>query len=319
MEVSMTTDESWKELRSAYYELQLGLARTHIVTLLAEHLLDKFPHNLPQSVKVALGDWFRSAESFARQRLSNGESEREPHAQQGDSTNVIPFPTHDAKAIESLSGAIFHLILIRGSAYPAKSRPQDLFEETFGRTLLAQELVMVLAYFEAFITDATAAIYRARPDALAPDRKIDVRTLLGLGSWESLIEFLANDAASGMGKTLLDRIQRLGEYLKIGPLATDAEMLILQYIVQVRHAVVHSGGCVTSEFLKRTGLTDLLPGQPIPLSLDLVSEASGMLGAIAGRLVWKVSGEIYDKSPMEDVGYFVGKVPWDGEDESVEG
>ena len=137
---------------------------------------------------------------------------------------------------------------------------------------------MGVAHFEAFVTDATKAVYAAKPELMAPDLSLDARTLLGLGSWDAVLKHLASVSARSTRRgSLLDRVERLAARLGIEPIATSDEAATLRRLIQARHAIVHGGGRVTREYVEQSCEGGIAIGDSIPLSDELAEEAVGLL------------------------------------------
>jgi hypothetical protein len=289
----METERGFAELRACFYSCYTGICRARIITLVAGRQLQGYPNSLPPEVlRAEVGEFARLRREISLlmpDLFKNPPRNRTPGATAG---SVIPFPPRDPD-LKTLAETLIDLELSRTAG---GQKPYADEHEDFPRALLAQELVIVVAHFEAFVADTTRAVYMARPDLVAPDLNVDARTLLGLGSWDAVLEYLAGASGTAMRRgSLPDRLERLAQRVGTEPLATSSQAEWIRRIVQTRHAIVHSGGRVDREYVTRTGDSSVAIGGLIPLSDDSVWTASSVLRAVAYRTAEQLAVAVWGK------------------------
>jgi hypothetical protein len=144
----------------------------------------------------------------------------------------------------------------------------------FGSLVIAQELVILLAHVDAFISDSIRAMCKAKPIILISDKKISWRDVIETGNWDDLISYLTEEYSYDLGwNSISDRISYISERhgLKI---SLSEPIRRLSEAEQLRHLIIHNGGRVSQEYLKKTGKTDVDLGELITITHDYTKQVA---------------------------------------------
>src|SRR5215475_721560 len=68
---------------------------------------------------------------------------------------------------------------------------------------------------------------------------------------------------------------------------------------QVRHVIVHNGGHVSAEYLRRTRRTDLALGSVVPLDDETLERISIVAGGICGEVFIDIATSFFGASDAE--------------------
>ena len=178
----------------------------------------------------------------------------------------------------------------------AKSYDQSrLIGIDFAQIALHQELVGILAQFEAFLGDAIRAICSVRPEVLNRNRQIAWKDAIRCGSWSSLIELLVEEYVLETSRlSITERIALLRKDLSIDAALNDQAIETINIAEQIRHVILHNGSRVSAEYQKRLNAYDEKIGDEIVLDDQVVTVISRTVCWSLGRVFLAVMNKFAD-------------------------
>lgn len=82
----------------------------------------------------------------------------------------------------------------------------------------------------------------------------------------------------------------------------DEEFIFLEDMRNNRNAIVHNGGKVNEEFIKKSKNIDINIGELLPLDVGILNKVYGSVSALAGELFLEVSKKFFDKDETSITG-----------------
>ncbi len=220
---------AWKAYARMYGIYSLSVYRSRLVMLIAESFLTEFPEKLSPGIRNRI---------HAFEKLSSGgESSNTPGPESTKQTEVAVGVSSTEQEIDvtdetrSILTAALGLIIFQ--------REKDNPKFDFSSTVYSNELVMQIAYLEGFVRDTKDEICKLRPELMK----------------------LARQAGSTI-RERIDWFQKIGIDFKVA----ETQIAWLEEAEYVRHMIVHNGGRVDNQFLRRTRRMDISKGDPFPLS-----------------------------------------------------
>ena len=269
-----------------YHDLVASVGETRVIALAAGPSLEEFPEHLRGGVKEAaveaLGQLARTLEEVT--------ADGPP-----DDTVTIDLPGVEGPSDEGLKRLIVNSFVAR---IFAEEEP-GMFEVT--NALHAQELVMILAHLEAFLADTIRAICMADPRVLRRGKKVSWEEVVSCGGWDELMTFLSEEYAFETGwKSIPERIEHLRDQHGLEIDVPEGPMAQLAAAEQLRHLILHNGGRVSPEFLRRTG-ADYEVGEKIVIDGAFGGSVAFAALALANAVFDTVSEKFFETS-LDEVG-----------------
>ncbi|HVS81248.1 MAG TPA: hypothetical protein VHE60_05905 [Pyrinomonadaceae bacterium] len=286
---------SWETYRGVFKNFGTAMSQIEILTFVGNETIKDFPSNLPLSLKDPLlagmrqmsnviGVVLKASESGKRLRKSIAASDSDPTK---------------GKLLESV------VTLIISSADVTKPKKlSKSFQIGFERLLGSQKLVMSFAYLDAFMADTLRAVCAARPEILKSAKKIDWATALGFEKKDDLIVHLVERYVYDFGwLTLSKRLEFLRKEFGLDIAPPEKEIELLHWAENIRHVAVHNGGRVSAEFIERTGKTELVLGEFVPIEFDELEKMIIAVRLLAGDLFTSVSKKFFGVGEHQLTGF----------------
>jgi hypothetical protein len=223
-----------KEYADIYQDLIVSLNQVNAVASVAQVVLNDFPQNLPSGL----------SDLYNRALLHISQTQKEMEKKEGyeGSEWRIEFPGVEYPAVLPLLLTVLSHI----TAHPEA-------EIEFERIISSQQIVMILAYLDAFLSETVRIICTLQPLTLKTQKTITWEKAIEAGSWEQLIENMVHDYVYEIGwKNISQRIDLLagkfGLLINIG----EHDLLFLNENEDIRHLLVHAGGKVTKAYIDKT-------------------------------------------------------------------
>lgn len=262
----------WREYRDTYQSYELSVSQSRVVTVVAKETLKDFPTQVPKTIAKPLRETMREVRNFLASP---------------DRIVMNVTETHEiAKATLSM--------------YFARENLGISTEDVdFERALDSQALVMLFAHIDSFMSDSLEAICRVRPEVMKSSKKMDWESIISYGGWEELLDHMIEDYVFQFGwQSVAKRIEFLREQLGITIDCEDIEIELIGQAENIRNIVVHDGGRVSEEYLKRTGRTDLGLGELVPITSEFVDRAFQVTRTLAGDLFIAVSKDFFGRDNL---------------------
>ena len=274
----------WDDYHRRYRVFAVAMQETNLVALVASKALANFPANLPTEWRPAIVSTLRavgSALGEAVQLVKEGAESGEKSAQ-GDGPKAVE--GIDTGPHRDVAMASFLLLFHRFLA--GEGVRHDLSGAAY-----SQQLTMSFAHLSAFIADSVRAICYARPDVLrGVDRKLEWKAIIDAGDWSTVLGRMVEDFVYKFGwdsirTCVLEMRKRFGLTIDVpDELLTrieDAELL--------RNVLIHDGGRVNVEYLRRSGRTDVRVGELLPVEARVADQLSHDMMLLAVQILFDVS------------------------------
>lgn len=249
----------WQDYHRSYLSFELAVDQAAVVAKAAHSILRDFPRRLPKEwrAKVDLGtaSWLATLQEFT-QRAPEGATvpidEVVRHSSDIADSAQVDAPGIVAPILHSYMSACF-------LGYPK----HDL---RFNEQVYVQQLVMTLAYLDAFMADSVQAICEVRPDVLRSSKKVEWDTIVSAGNWENLLQALTSEYVYQFGLgSLVKRIAKMKEKFGLEISLHERVLLTLEVAELARNVFVHNGGRINQQFIDNTqGLFLEMDGESIP-------------------------------------------------------
>lgn len=270
----------WEEYRKLYYSCQLGLGETTVLTHVAGEVLKEFPTKLPRNLQEPL--WRDIEKMLYGLRKATG----------GPIPENVKQAFKDLKQDEASSDlSLRALSMYLWASLLGYSSAEEI---DFGRLLYSQQLVMLFVQLDAFIADSLRIICQLRPEVMKGDKKIDWDTVLECGGWEQLLDHLSEQYIFEFGwQSVRKRITLLRTRLGLVVECPEPDLELLEEAENIRNIVVHNGGRVNQEYIRRTGRDSLTVGAFVPLSLEYLDKIAQVTTTLASNLFVAVSKKFF--------------------------
>jgi len=276
-----------KDYQKIYEDFLLSFYQTEIVSRLGLITLKNYPNNLPDKTRdVLLRDKHEMMKLIVQSgSLKNsGKTAASPVESRNNDLQTMTKTEEDMMRLGF--GELFIPSLMAETTLAKQGHlngygPQNLH---FDRIVNSQRLAMHYAYLDAFMGDSLRAVLTLQP-LLTSEEKVDAKVVLGLGSWDAVIQYLIETYVYRVGwKTITERIsffkERLGLDLKIN----DELLGTLRDGEQLRNMIIHNAGRVNSEYKKRSKNNDIKIGEIIPIDDKYMRKVIGAIEVIAGDI-----------------------------------
>ena len=255
--------------RIRYFDLIASINGTRAISLVASEVLKDFPARLPaksRALVLALVNDVSNALLGAVQQLKDNaiaEGQRAEPAVHIRGRGPLARATLQLMMAQSLSG-------------------RNVRDFNFSYRLRAQELVMLLAHFDAFMADSLRAICVREPNTLKRSSTLTWTEIMQCGSWDQLVTHLVEQQAYSFGwSSARQKIATLEKEFGLTICADNADLGILEASEQARHLVVHNNCRVNEEYNRRTD-KNLKIGSLVRISRPFVDRSALAISMVAG-------------------------------------
>ena len=243
----------WQDYYKSYLAFDLSICHLTVETQAAYSILDDFPNRLPESWQERISTFDKALDDSMVEML------RRKHLGDLITTDEILAQVPDIFSDEApgLLSAIFHAY-VDGFLLGHRSTKESI---QFVERLYEQQIIMALAYLDAFIANTIRVICRLRPETLKSKRKIEWETVIEAQNWQGIIDRLVEEYVYEFGwQSIVSRIARMEELFGLTFGLPPRITQTLEIAELVRNLLMHNGGVVSQEFLDRT--------KPMRLELD---------------------------------------------------
>lgn len=258
----MKLADYWQDL----INLETAIYQIQIIMLAAKDILEDFPHKLPDP-----SDIYDVVSEVAKSISCAKDVERDSFF------NISKMSSNDPLVVNSIR------LLIN------RSNTGDI---DFNSILCSQELVMLLAHLDAFMVNSLKTMCKKKPEILRRSKKLSWNDILACGDWDTLVEKIINDYSYEFGmKSIKNKTLYLTEQHGLDIEVSESVLDEIDFAQELRHIIVHNGGRVSQEFIKRTGRKDfeldkhivVLPGYIEDISHDALQLGSETYTEIAKK------------------------------------
>ena len=263
-----------EEYERRYRVFALSMQQTRLVATVAAKELADFPAGLPLEWRPSVIETFQTIGEQMPAVIAAAAPG--PNAKASFTKDLKDLP-HADLVIAAISFMMDGSLLGPGEHDPVK---QD-----FTSVVYAQMLTLSFAHASAFVADSGRAICHARPGILKCDRKLDWRTIIEAGDWNAVFSTIVDDFVYAFGwdsirKCVEEMCKRFGLKLDI----TDEMMRRIDDAELLRNLIVHAGGRVSTEYIRRSGRADVALGQKLSVDMRAVSRVWLDILVLGGQL-----------------------------------
>jgi hypothetical protein len=270
------------EYKQAYFDLEVALNQTVVISMAAREALRDFPDRLPEDARAA----FSEAIKFLQASLRN--TEGEDLLATSPSTHSLSHP---------ITGPALLLLLMNSL------RGSTVKNLNFSALLAGQELVMILAHFEAFLAETIRAMCSSRPELLRRRKEITWDKVMQCGDWNTLTNHLISEYSLEFGwKSLPDKLRLLRDEHGIAYELPSTDLTLLEDAEQLRHIIIHNGGRVSAEYLRRTARRDVPIGQVLEIDEDLPAAVGIAAELLSAEIFRSVASKFFSASEADFLG-----------------
>lgn|GEM_PF-6944869 len=304
----------WDDYHQRYHDFLAAMIQSELVADVAAEILSDYPKSLPENWKKCLNRVFEDTADALNEcaKMAFEQAPAEEHQDSGSSSGFTR--TVDVGPPDSFEArlSISAVALALGSSLTRPSsvgNPVPPYSYDFAEVAHSQQLVMGFAHTSAFLADSVRTICMQRPAVLKSNKKIDWKTLIELGDWHCILSQMIEKYVYEFGWDSISDItdsmrKRLGLPIRIEQAIMDR----IEAAELLRHLLVHTGGRVSSEYLMRSGRTDLVLGQRITIGSRIVRPLYLDLRSLATEVFFDVS-EVHLGKKRKDIPYRRTKSP----------
>jgi hypothetical protein len=274
----------FNEYRQVYLNFELATSQTRLISLAAGETLQDFPKNLPEKTQDIL---YHLITKFSN--ILGGIVDKNSEPRETDLANAAA----DNKANSDTPFFQPVLQIILANFYSDR----EVMRINVDNLLYAQELIMLFAHLDAFMSDSIRTMCRKEPRLLYRDKKMSWKAILESGDWENVVEKMIEEYSYDFGwKSIKERVRFLqsehGLFIETPPNELDD----LDNAEKIRHIVIHNGSRVSQEYLERTKRTDVRIGEIIPISPDYLKSVNGKVRMLGSDLFISIAKKIFQIS-----------------------
>lgn len=242
-----------------YQAFLRSASQTKLIAQFAGELFTNFPRRLPPELRKKLKEGLRS---WASKTIEVAKA-------------AMKEPGHKIK-MEWISDDLLEAAVAMLSAHFLAHRGEKtkVSLPNFRDLIYEQELVMLLAHLDAFFDQSVRAMCVAEPRILHGNKELTWSDILHCENFEGIIRRMIETYTLELGvKPVAQRFKHLqGKHgLKIALEEGCMPLRVLDDAEALRNIIVHNGGRVSREYLKRTKRSDVKIG-------DVVSVDEGFRG-----------------------------------------
>ena len=250
----MTEKYNWKNYVQKYISFVMGISNTRLTCTVASRVLKDLPAHFPDEV---IAEFENASEQLKKQvrRLFEPEKTKYP---------AKVTVGHDSETAQTGSELLIPRLLSKaaeeklGTSEQANSVPDMLH---------SQQLIMLFAYIEAFFGDTLRSICKINPDVLKRKKQIEWETALSFNDIGELRNHITDLFVFEFNQpSVISKIENLNSYFKLKIDISDSTKKILGDCECLRNVLIHDGGTVGVEYIKRTRKEDVNIGDKLKVT-----------------------------------------------------
>jgi hypothetical protein len=178
----------------------------------------------------------------------------------------------------------------------------ELTSISFDRTAGAQRLLMTIAHVEAFLSESVRAICHSEPRVLATGRQLKWEEVIGAGSWDTLLDLMIERHVyqQGWQGDIAARVAAFCAAYGV-ELPTPHDVIEdLAQAEQARHVILHAGGRVTEEYLRKARVIAPLVSL-VPMEGAFLEKVSQGARRLCDDLFYSTSAKFFPDEAADDL------------------
>ena len=155
---------------------------------------------------------------------------------------------------------------------------------------------MTFAHLEAFLADSIRVVCVIRPEVLKSNRKITWKTIIDLGSQSDIIDHLIDQYVFNCTwGPITDTVKLANEKLGLHITSSDDAIERIASSQLLRNVIVHNGGRVSEEYLKRSNRSDVRLGEKLAIDKDVNNKTASAALELASRFFIEIGKTHFNK------------------------
>lgn len=282
----------WDSYRLRYVNAKKAIFQSRVTSLAAHEALKDFPKNLSpkqnKEIKGLLNKLLDIGDKIDQD--SNISIYSQPNSQKFETKHHVG----------TITGSVFHFLILH--ALEGKGIEHINFEPL----LLSQELIILIAHVDAFISDSIRAMCKVNPKIMISEKKISWRDIIEAENWDNLISFLIEEHSYKLGwESITNRINHICERHGLKISISDA-IRRLSEAEQLRHIIIHNGSRVSQEYLKKTGRTDVELDELIIITQEYTKQVAEDALLLINNLFLSISNKFFGVDIEENDDFLLG-------------
>lgn len=273
----------WQIYKKRYNVFVASLNASEFLTCVSSIIFKDFPVNLPPEILRAVATPIKQLLLWAK---SSG-TLKKPQLDQLDKY-LGKYEDLEIISIYSEIWAPYLMLLM------VETEMKDRFQ--WDKLAISQQLIMIFTFFDSFFSDSIRSICEIKPDILRRDRKISWREVLELGNFDNLLQHLIEAFVfKPSWNNIKKRLKNVEKEINLKLDIPEDDKNFLHKAQQIRHLLVHSGGRVTPEFLRRSGSSakGLKIGDYVNIDLDYLKKLNYLILKVGSKLFLEVSTKFF--------------------------
>jgi hypothetical protein len=276
----------WKDYHKMYWTYELSVNQNKILNFYGREIFKEFPKGLPENIKCQWDGNRKFLLKVFNKILPDVENKTI-----NETSEDLEFQSAD---INPGNPAILmnQIAIYRCMIELNMNKGENI---DFERLFFSQELVMMLAHLEAFLSDSLRVICRVKPEILKSSKKIDRSKIIDFGNWDEIMEFLIEDYVYDFGwETFKNKIKFLNDNIGLSIEISDTEISIFEDAENIRNIIVHNGGRISQEYINRTKKYDMNVGDLIPITSEFIEEVANEILLLGWEIFALISKKFFN-------------------------
>ena len=146
--------------------------------------------------------------------------------------------------------------LMKGNDFNTEKEAEDHYSNTkskFTERIKRQSLVMLFAYFEAFLLDSLKLICDRKPEKMCSSKTLIIEEIIKSGSYESVMSLVREKYITEVWTDVLSTLGLFDGSFVTKCFNTD-ELDFFKKFLQLRHIIVHNDCKASQQFIRQTNL-----------------------------------------------------------------
>jgi len=271
----------WIEYCKYYRDYEFSLNKT-ILNYFSRILFRNFPEQLPNDIK----DRFSNNLIHLQKYIVAEGPKNHDESLIGDLNRIDTTKRFDEIAIEQ-----FTLVMI---AIKSGQKPESIYDGVkFEQTLFNQELVMQVAFFEAFLSDSFNILLKTYSDDLIIPQHHE------LIHKNVVIPLIEKEILTFSKISIKDKLHKLKEKLNFTIPLTSKDISFIDKMELCRHLIIHSNGRTNDRFKAKCDDVSLIDGDYLKITKGMINKLSDQFHLLALAVFTSVARKVYRKSDEE--------------------
>lgn len=275
----------WNDYDRMFVDYGLALNQVQLLSSLSEQVLENFPLNIPPDIILPV---------IAKQHeIVHDVMERRGMAPGFELGDDLMKKLAKVKFDDKMQRLYILYYNVYSLSRHYKNLPDFVFPD-FQRIRLSQEIIMVYALTEGFISNSVRIACKLKPEIMKSDKEIKWKELLSYHNWNELMENLVEKFVYAICYgNLKDKIDNINDRFALELSLTADDIESLDEIDIIRNIIVHNDGKTTQRYIDFVGNNKLKIGDDLPLDNEHIEELLDNLTDLNYKVYAKISTKFF--------------------------